>query len=115
VEIHTAGCDEQIWKAVIVQIHNSRAPADVSGFNSQASANGHIVKIALAVIAVKNISIVGEIGLEDIQVAVQVIVANPNSHACLLHAVLTKSNPALKGLFPKRSEEHTSELQSPDH
>src|SRR5262249_42351750 len=76
-------------------------PSNISGLNSNTGSNGHIVKITLAVVAVKHIGVVGEVGLEDVEICVEIIIAHRNAHACLLDTVFAQGHSAFQCLLPE--------------
>src|ERR1039457_1009977 len=71
-------------------------PTDEGRLHGKTCADGGVFETALAVIPVQNVSVVGEVRLEDIQVAVQVIIADSHAHAGLLHAILVQGHAALQ-------------------
>src|SRR5260370_23927569 len=101
--VGATGRDEQVGKTIVVQVDYSRAPAHISGFNSQTRADGDIVEVSFSIVAVKDIGVIGEVGLEHVQVPVEIVVANSNPHAGLLQTVFAQSNATLQALFAKRT------------
>src|ERR1700730_14915135 len=99
--IDATGRNKRVGKTIVVQVDHSRAPAHISGFNSQTRADGDIVEVSFSIVAVKDIGIVGEVALEHVQVSVEIVVANSNPHAGLLQAVFAQSNATLQALFAK--------------
>ncbi len=74
--VHAAGHEEQVGKPVVVQIDDARAPADEPRLHADARADREIVEVALAVVAVQDVGVVGEMRLEDIEVAVEIVIAD---------------------------------------
>ena len=74
---------EQIGIAVVIEVDNSGSPTDVARFYPDAGGTGDVVEIAFSVIVVKAVGVVGEVGLKEIQMPVQIIVTD--SQACLLY------------------------------
>ena len=60
-------------------------------------------KIALAVVAIQHVGVVGEMRLEDVEVAVEIVVADGDAHAGLLHPVLAQRDAALERFFAERA------------
>src|SRR5262249_16814041 len=92
--IDTAGHKENVRVAIIIKIEDPGAPSDETGLDAEAAANGAIVEGAFAVVAIENAGVIGEMRLENIQVAVQIEIADADSHSCLLDAVLIQRNAA---------------------
>ena len=59
-----AGNHEQIWKTVIVEVHDASSPADVSCFNPQMRGPRGILKVPLPVVAIKDVGVVRKMRLE---------------------------------------------------
>src|SRR5207342_2440392 len=57
---------------------------------------------ALAIVAVENIGVIQEMRFEKVEVSVQIVVANPNAHARLLHAIFAQPYTAQDSFFTKR-------------
>ena len=85
--------------AVVVEIDNARSPADVARLDADAGADGDVVEVALAVVPVEDVRVVGEMRLEDVEVAVEVVVADADAHARLLHAIFAQRHAALERLL----------------
>ena len=92
--IHIAGNQEQIRTAVIVEIHDTRAPSDESGLHAQSRAVCDVFKGSFAVVVIEDVSIVGEMRLEDVEIPVEIEIADAHAHACLLRSVLVNCDSA---------------------
>src|SRR5439155_14848094 len=101
--IHAAGHNEHVRQTVVVQIDDARSPADESRLYADASANGEIIEVAFAIVAVQDVGVGGEMGFENIQVAVEIVVTNGDTHARLLHAVLAERDATFERLLAKRA------------
>ena len=66
-------------------------------------ADREIVEVALAVVAIQHVRVVSEMGLEDVEVAVEIVVADCHSHAGLLDAVLAERDAAFERFLAKRA------------
>ena len=94
---------EDIGISVIIQVHNARSPTDKSCLHAQAGRTVISSKMALPSLRYKDVRVVREMRLEKIQVAVQVEVADPDTHAGLLHPVLVQRDTPLQPLFRERA------------
>src|SRR5438067_414407 len=101
--IDVAGHHEQVWVTIVVEVGNSGSPAYIARFDADARRSRHIIEISLPVVAIKNISVVREVGLEEIQVPVQIIVADTDAHSRLLHAVVAKGHSSHYSFLSKSS------------
>ena len=63
----------------------------------------HFIEIALPVVAIKAAGVFGEMRLEQIKMAVEVVVADAHAHAGLLHAIVAERDTAHHAFFAKRS------------
>ena len=63
----------------------------------------HLIEISLAVVAVEPAGISDEMGLEQVQMPIEVVVANADAHAGLLHAIVAERNAAHHAFFAKRA------------
>ena len=79
------------------------APADEARLDADARADGEVVEIALAVVAIQDVRVVGEMRLEDVEIAVEIVVADGDAHAGLLQAVLAQRDAALERLLAERA------------
>ncbi len=66
--------DEEIGPAVVVDVGEHGAPAEGIGVDGEACGEGHIGEGAVAVVVVEGGGVVGEVGLEEVEVAVAVVV-----------------------------------------
>src|SRR5438552_703315 len=85
--IDAAGHKKKVRIAVIVQIDDPCPPSDEACLDAQSAAYGQVFKGGLAVVAIEDMGVVGEVSLEDIQVAIQIEVADAETHAGLLGAI----------------------------
>src|SRR5437879_2343171 len=70
------------------------APPHVSRLHAQPARHGCIVEITLAVVAVQDAGVVREVRLEQVEAAVEIVVADPHTHARLHIAILVQRDPA---------------------
>ena len=62
LRIDIAGDTEDVGPAVVVEVHDARAPADEAALAVDAGGGGHIVKLAFAVVAVEAGGLVADSG-----------------------------------------------------
>src|SRR5438876_1801671 len=82
---------QQVGPAVIVKIYKHSAPTEILSMQAEAGGISHVIKRAVAVVAVKRSGIGGKICFENIELAVAIKVTNGRSHAGLLAAVFIES------------------------
>ena len=85
-----AVADQNIGPAVVVHIEESAAPAQELGVRSESRGEGGVFETRTALIVVQRRSIAGEIGFDDVEIAVHVIVCGRNAHAGLGLAIRTQ-------------------------
>ena len=85
--VHVTGDHEQIRVSVIIEVNDTRAPAHVAGFHGNSRGGCGIFEISFAVIVEENVSVVGEMGLKDVEMPIQIVIPNSESHAGLFHSV----------------------------
>ena len=66
--------DEEIGPAVVVDVGEHGAPAEGVGVDAEAGWEGYVGEGAVAVSVVEGGGVVGEVGLEEVEVAVAVVV-----------------------------------------
>ena len=66
--------DEEIGPAVVVDVGEHGAPAERVGVDAEAGCEGYVGEGAIAVVVVEGGGVVGEVGLEDVERAVAVVV-----------------------------------------
>src|SRR5438034_4419816 len=103
LRVNMAGRHEQVRIAVVIQINNPRAPTHVTRLDPQARGRGGVLKVRLSIVTIKNVPIIGEVRLEDIEVPIQIIIAHCDAHARLRQAVVVQGHAPQKALFAKRS------------
>ena len=95
LRVNTAGHEEDVRQAAVVQIRQARPPAHVAGLDPDPRAQRHVVEVPFPVIAVQHVGVIGKVRLEQVQAAAAVVVADRHAHAGLLGAVLADSAAAL--------------------
>src|SRR5713226_1180093 len=93
--------DEQVWIAVVIEIHNPRAPAHVTSLDAKARGGCGVLEVGFSIVAIKNVPIVGEVCLKKIEVPVQIVIPHSDTHARLCHAVIVQRDAPQDSLFAK--------------
>jgi hypothetical protein len=88
---------------VVVEIDDSRTPADIASLHTEMSRSCNIVEIALAVVVVENAQVICEVSLEEVKMPIAVVIANANPHPCLFFSIGAESDSPDDTLFPKRT------------
>ena len=101
--INVAVDKQQIGPAIVVKIQKHRAPAEILGVQTEAGGESHIVKVAIAIVAIERGSVVGEIGFENIELAVAVEIGDGRAHAGLLRAIFVEGRAGNDGDIGKRA------------
>jgi len=94
---------EEIGITVVVEVEHAGAPANVAGLHGDASLTGDIIEIGLSVVVVENARVVGEMGFEEVQVAVEVIITDADAHASLLVAIVAEGHATENAFFAERA------------
>ena len=99
--IHRAGNDCKIGPAIIVEIGKARPPAGISRLDAKSRCDRDVGKIRGSVVMKQSIRVARKMRFEDIQVAIQVVIANSYPHSCLFHTIRTQGDPAFQAFFRK--------------
>ena len=92
LRVDVPGCVEDVRPAVVVKVHDARAPADVADFDRQAGLHGAVLEAPGAIVDIEDVGVVGEVRLEDVQIAAQAEIRHANTHPGLLLAVFVKGH-----------------------
>ena len=90
---------EEVQPAVVVEINEVNSPADVLRIDGQAGRGGQVVEELTLHIAIEDRRIVAEVGEEEVEVAVTVIISHGDAHIGLLLAVAIHRHPGFHGAF----------------
>src|SRR5439155_21083547 len=101
--IDVAVADQNVGPAVIIHVKKSAAPTQIARIQSQAAFEGAVFEISVATIAVQRMRVAGEIGLEDVEVAVAVVIGGGDSHAGLRLAGGTEGGACINANIHKFS------------
>src|ERR1022692_3672183 len=99
LRIHTAGYKEDVRQAIVIEINDACSPTGETNFDPKFRLQSLIVKIAAAIVLVQYFCIFGKMGLENVQMAVQVVVADADSHARLFLPLIAQGNATLYALL----------------
>ena len=97
LRIDVAIDDEEVEPAVVVEIDEADAPSEPAGVQPDAGGERPIVAEALAAVGVQRRGVAGEVGLEEIDGAIAVVVADRDAHPGLRLAVLAVGAAGLDG------------------
>ena len=86
---------EQILPAIVVEIDEVDAPADEPGIGREAGSHADVLEEDPVVVVEEIRVIVGEVGLDDVEPAIAVEVADADTHAALLEAMLVERDAHL--------------------
>ena len=110
--VDVAGHHEKSGMAVVVEVDDPGAPADVARLHAEPRRPRHVVEVPLAVVVVEAVGVVGEMRLEEVEVPVEVVVADPHPHPRLLRAVLAERDAPQDALLAERSVMVVDEQQA---
>src|SRR5216684_1594874 len=88
---------KDVRPAVVVEIKEAAAPAQKLRVRTQACRESCVFKTSAAQIVVERGRVAGEVGLDQVEISVQIIVGGGNSHAGLRLAVGTQGAASLDG------------------
>src|SRR5262245_36787377 len=90
---------EDVEPAVVVEIHEPAAPAEEARIDADAGGEGHVVEAQAgrlhAKVAVERRGVAGEVGLEDVEQPVAVVIADAHAHSGLRLSVTAVSRARL--------------------
>src|SRR5258708_38627733 len=81
---------KKIGPAVVVKIQKHRAPTQVLRVESETGGVGDVIERAVAVVAVDRCSVVGRISLENVELALAIVIPDRWAHAGLRAAVFSE-------------------------
>src|SRR3954468_6725211 len=92
-----AVANQNVWPSIIVHIEKAAAPAKKLRVTPKTSGEGGVLKRCAAHVVVERRRIAGEIGFNDVKVAVQIVVCRADAHAGLRLAVGAERASRLDG------------------
>ena len=87
--------------AVVVEVDEAGSPADEATVDGESCLVGDVVEVALAVIAIESRGLVVEMRAHDVEVAVEVVVADADAHAAHALAFEGGCDASQQGFFAK--------------
>src|SRR5580700_8957301 len=93
--VHTSSYKEDVRPTVVVQIKNPRSPTRETGLNAKFRLQSSIVKIARAIVVVQHICVLCKVSFEEVQVAIQVVITDSDSHSRFFATVAAQGNTTL--------------------
>src|SRR5581483_4870774 len=90
LRINVAVYKKQVGPAVVVEVEEHRSPAEILGVQSDAGGESGIGEGSIAIVVIERGAVVGEVGFEDIEAAIAIVVGHGRAHACLLASVFVE-------------------------
>ena len=84
--------DQEVGPAVVVDVGEHGSPAEGVGVDAETGGEGGVGEGAVGIVAVEGCGVVGEVGLEEVDAAVSVVVGGGGAHAGLLAAVFVEGD-----------------------
>src|SRR6266849_3063979 len=84
---HMAVGHEDVGPAIVVEIEETYSPSEILGVYAQAGLKDGVVEGAVAIVVVQVRGLVGVVGLDDIEPAITVVIADADAHAALRRAI----------------------------
>src|SRR5271169_4788342 len=78
-----------VWPAIVVVVDKATAPRYIAIVDADAGGEGDIAEGSVAVVVVQVAGVIGEVGFEDVEPAVAVVVGHGDTHSGLLVPVFT--------------------------
>ena len=79
---------DEVGPSVVVVVDESATPGDVAIVDADAGGEGDVGVCSVAVVVVEVAGVVDEVGFEDIEPAIAVVVGDGDAHACLLVSIV---------------------------
>src|SRR5216684_6417043 len=95
--VDVAVANENVGPAVVVEIEKAAAPAEILGVFAEAGLVGGIFEIGATEIAVERRSVAGEIGFDEIEIAIEIVIGGRDAHAGLGLAVGAEGTAGFEG------------------
>src|ERR1700761_6098713 len=73
--INRASDDGQIGPAIVIEIGEAGAPADVPGFHPETRSQSHIGESGSPIVAVEHVGVIREVSFEDVEFPVEIVIA----------------------------------------
>src|ERR1022692_3543230 len=99
LRVHTAGYKKDVRQAIVIEVDDASAPTGEANFDAEFCLQRLIVEIAGAIVLVQHLCILGKVGLENVQMAVQIVVADTDSHPRLFLSFIAQGYATLYALL----------------
>src|ERR1022692_4864425 len=99
LRVHASRYKKDVWPAIVIEIKDPCSPTSEANFNAEFRLQSQVVKIAGAIVLVQHFCVFGKVGLENIQMAVQIVVSDTNSHPRLFRSVIAQGHATLNPLL----------------
>src|SRR5688572_3689214 len=90
LRVDVAVRQEDVFPSVIIEVEENSPKAEVLPIDSKSGREAGVMEGSVSVIAVERRYLVGEVGTNDIEPTVAVVVANPDTHARHSRAILVE-------------------------
>ena len=82
---------KNVLPTVIVIVNEPAAPCDIAIVDSDACSECNIVESSIAIVVVQVAGVISEVGFEDVEPSIAVVVGDSNAHSCLFMAAIAIS------------------------
>src|SRR5205807_6815443 len=89
--IDVAIADQDVGPAIVIHVEETAAPAEVLSVGAKAGGEGCVFETGAAEIVIERGSVSGEVGFDEIEVAIEIVVGGGDTHAGLRLSIGTKS------------------------
>ncbi len=94
--IDVAVAHQNVGPAVVVEVEESAAPAEILGVQAQSGLKGGVLEVRATLVVIQGWSVAREIGFHDVEIAVEIVVGGRDAHAGLRLAVGTEGATGLE-------------------
>ena len=101
LRVNVAGNHEEVWKPIVIEVDDSCSPTHVTGFHTKTRGPRGVLKVALPIVVIKDVSVVRKMCFEDVKMPVQIVIADPHPHTRLLHTIVAQRHAAYDSFFAK--------------
>src|SRR2546425_10566760 len=95
--------DENVGPAVVVHVEKAAAPAEILRVRAESGGESGVLEIGAAEIAIERGRVAGEIGFDDVEIAVEIVIDSGDAHAGLGLAVGREGAAGLDGDVRERA------------
>src|ERR1022692_15184 len=99
LRVHASSYKKDVRPAIVIEIKDPSSPTGEANFNSEFRVQSPVVKIAGAIVLVQHFCVFGKVGFENIQMAVQIVVSDTDSHPRLFRSVIAQGHATLNPLL----------------